>query len=123
MLIVKNLYISFAVKIIYSHFKFASLWLFQALFILSIIAYKPLTLDDYVYPNWGTVCGWLVTCSSIIPIPLYMIYRFLFKVKGPIRQVRIVLDSLKLRYLINSIHSHNNVVNPLSGKVLIVRSS
>ncbi len=62
---------------------------FQALFILSIIAYEPLKLDDYVYPGWGMVLGWLVTCSSIIPIPLYMIYRFIFKVNGGCFQVSV----------------------------------
>ena len=45
-----------------------------------------MTLDGYKYPNWGTVCGWLVTCSSIIPIPIYFVYRFI-RSKGSCREV------------------------------------
>lgn len=53
------------------------------LFILSIVAYKPMELNGYVYPDWAAVVGWLITCSSIAPIPIYIIYKFLIT-KGSI---------------------------------------
>ena len=48
-------------------------------FILSIAA-----LPDY--PPWSTVVGWLIACSSMICVPLYVIYRFV-TFRGNARQV------------------------------------
>ncbi|XP_060600072.1 sodium-dependent serotonin transporter-like, partial [Ruditapes philippinarum] len=44
------------------------------LFILSIFAYAGLSLDAYVFPAWSEVVGWLITVSSLLCIPAYMIY-------------------------------------------------
>ena len=60
---------------------------------MSILAYGGIELNGYVYPEWATSVGWCVTCSSIIPIPLYMIYRFVFVNKGNLLQVRTSIKS------------------------------
>lgn len=48
----------------------------QILFLLSLISYEKLQLDDYVYPGWAELVGWLVTSLSISCIPLYILYNF-----------------------------------------------
>ena len=32
--------------------------------------------EEYEYPDWAFPLGWLLTLSSVICIPLYMIYKF-----------------------------------------------
>ena len=66
----------------------------QILFVLSIIAYKPMQLEDYHYPDWAMVVGWLVTCSSIIPIPIYFLWRFLTS-KGNMKEVSLTVLSTR----------------------------
>ena len=88
-------------KVLYEH-----LYIFQVLFILSIVEYQPISLNSYEYPGWASVIGWLVTCSSIIPIPIYMIYKFIVS-KGTVRMV----SSFEiLRFLLAYMYpsKHNN---------------
>jgi len=54
----------------------------QVLFILSIYNYTALPN----YPPWSTVVGWLIACSSMICVPLYVVYRFCM-FRGTMRQV------------------------------------
>lgn len=32
--------------------------------------------NQYKYPEWGYKVGWVLTASSIVCIPLYIIYKF-----------------------------------------------
>jgi len=59
---------------------------FQILFVLSIVAYEGLSLEGYVFPFWSEVVGWMVTGSSLICIPAYMIYSFIVT-PGSLQQV------------------------------------
>ncbi|XP_069084236.1 sodium- and chloride-dependent GABA transporter 2-like [Pleurodeles waltl] len=53
-----------------------------ATFLFSIIKYTPLTYNKkYVYPWWGDAVGWMLAISSMICIPLWIIYKF-FSIKG-----------------------------------------
>nr|XP_033809093.1 sodium- and chloride-dependent GABA transporter 2-like isoform X2 [Geotrypetes seraphini] len=59
-------------------------WLFitpavcMATFLFSVIKYVPLTYNKkYVYPWWGDMIGWLLAISSMICIPLCIIYKLL----------------------------------------------
>lgn len=45
----------------------------QAIFIYSLIDFKPLTYEDYDYPDWADGIGWGLSCLSIIQIPLWAI--------------------------------------------------
>lgn len=63
----------------------------QATFLFSLIKYTPLTYNKkYVYPWWGDTLGWLLALSSMVCIPLWIVYK-LSTIKGPLRQVRLVL--------------------------------
>ncbi|XP_072029633.1 sodium-dependent noradrenaline transporter-like [Amphiura filiformis] len=56
--------------------------LFLTLILLvGLILSAPLTLDDYVYPTWANVIGWLLTISSMILVPFYAVYE-LVNAKG-----------------------------------------
>lgn len=64
---------------------------FQATFLFSLIKYTPLTYNKkYVYPWWGDTLGWLLALSSMVCIPLWIVYK-LSSIKGSLREVRLVL--------------------------------
>lgn len=49
--------------------------------------YKPLTYNNvYVYPWWGEVLGWCLALSSMLCIPVSVLYK-LFRAKGTFREV------------------------------------
>ncbi|ETE71967.1 Sodium- and chloride-dependent GABA transporter 2, partial [Ophiophagus hannah] len=59
---------------------------FQATFLFSLIKYTPLTYNKkYVYPWWGDTVGWLLALSSMICIPLWIVYK-LSTIKGSLRE-------------------------------------
>lgn len=59
---------------------------FQALFVLSIWAYDGMVLEGYTYPGWSIAVGWCITCSSLICIPIYIVYKFI-TTPGTFKQV------------------------------------
>uniref|UniRef100_A0A8C3T858 Transporter n=1 Tax=Chelydra serpentina TaxID=8475 RepID=A0A8C3T858_CHESE len=70
-------------------------WLFitpavcMATFLFSLIKYTPLTYNKkYVYPWWGDTLGWLLGLSSMVCIPLWIVYK-LSMIKGSLREVRL----------------------------------
>ncbi|KAJ0057412.1 hypothetical protein NL108_006074, partial [Boleophthalmus pectinirostris] len=55
-------------------------------FAFSLIKYTPLKYNnEYVYPWWGYVIGWLLALSSMICIPLWMVYK-LSTTQGTLRE-------------------------------------
>ncbi|XP_076863183.1 sodium- and chloride-dependent GABA transporter 2 isoform X3 [Brachyhypopomus gauderio] len=67
-------------------------WLFLtpatcfATFAFSLIKYTPLKYNnEYVYPWWGYVLGWLLALSSMVCIPLWIIYK-MGTTKGTLRE-------------------------------------
>lgn len=58
-----------------------------AIFISAISRTKGLQLQSYVYPGWSNALGWLITCSSMFCVPLYIVYAFC-RADGSFMQVR-----------------------------------
>lgn len=47
------------------------------IFIVSLIDHRAMLGTEYYYPEWSIKVGWVLTCSSIMCIPLYIIYKFI----------------------------------------------
>lgn len=45
--------------------------------------------EEYYYPPWGVQLGWVLTGSSVICIPVYMIYKF-HKTRGGCKRVSLL---------------------------------
>lgn len=61
----------------------------QGTFAFSLIKYTPLKYNnEYVYPWWGHVIGWLLALSSMVCIPLWMVYK-IGTSQGTIKEVRV----------------------------------
>ncbi|KAI4571833.1 hypothetical protein MJG53_013939 [Ovis ammon polii x Ovis aries] len=53
--------------------------------VVSIINFKPLTYDDYIFPLWANWVGWGIAGSSMVLVPAYIVYKF-FSTRGSIRE-------------------------------------
>lgn len=54
--------------------------------VVSVINFKPLTYDDYIFPLWANWVGWGIALSSMALVPTYTAYKFL-STRGSIREV------------------------------------
>ncbi|XP_017158854.1 sodium- and chloride-dependent creatine transporter 1 [Poecilia reticulata] len=58
----------------------------MGIFLFHLVNYKPLTYNTvYVYPWWGEVIGWCLALSSMLCIPVSLLYKF-FRAKGTVRE-------------------------------------
>ncbi|XP_065202234.1 sodium-dependent serotonin transporter-like [Planococcus citri] len=46
------------------------------IFVFSLLGYEEMIAGEYTYPEWSINVGWVLTASSILCIPAYMIYLF-----------------------------------------------
>uniref|UniRef100_A0A8C0MB87 Transporter n=3 Tax=Canis lupus TaxID=9612 RepID=A0A8C0MB87_CANLF len=53
--------------------------------VVSVINFKPLNYDDYVFPLWANWVGWGIALSSMVLVPAYGIYKF-FSIRGSLRE-------------------------------------
>uniref|UniRef100_A0A7N5KKG8 Transporter n=1 Tax=Ailuropoda melanoleuca TaxID=9646 RepID=A0A7N5KKG8_AILME len=53
--------------------------------VVSVIDFKPLNYDDYVFPLWANWVGWGIALSSMALVPAYSIYKF-FSIRGSLRE-------------------------------------
>lgn len=60
--------------------------------VVSIINFKPLTYDDYIFPLWANWVGWGIALSSMTLVPAYVIYKFV-STRGSIWEVSAGLAS------------------------------
>jgi len=56
------------------------------IFVFYFVKYTPIMLGDYQYPGWGEALGFMISGSSMIWVPGYMIYYF-FATPGTWREV------------------------------------
>ncbi|KAM4720777.1 sodium-dependent noradrenaline transporter [Rhinophrynus dorsalis] len=68
--------------------------------IVSIATYKPLKYDEYLFPAWANPTGWAIALSSMILVPIYIIYKFL-TVRGSFKE--------RLAYCITPENEHHLV--------------
>lgn len=47
------------------------------IFIFSLLGYEEMLGEEYEYPEWSVALGWILTLSSILCIPLYIVYKIL----------------------------------------------
>lgn len=59
----------------------------QGIFLFFLIKYKPLKYNNvYTYPDWGYGIGWFMAMSSMVCIPLGMIW-MIWKTPGTFSEV------------------------------------
>lgn len=68
-----------------SSFVFSSL---QFILIFTVIQYKPITYNNYVYPGWSLAIGFFMALSSVVCIPIYALYKISRSPGATFREVR-----------------------------------
>lgn len=68
------------------------------IFIFSLMGYEDMLGEEYEYPDWSIALGWTLTLSSILCIPLYIIYKILIT-PGTIVQVSETKTKTKITFL------------------------
>ncbi|XP_071806984.1 sodium- and chloride-dependent GABA transporter 2-like [Asterias amurensis] len=69
----------------------------MGVFIFSLVTYKPLKYNDYEYPVWGQVLGWCLAASSMIQIPIFVVYQ-MATAKGTLRERWVLLTTPRRAY-------------------------
>ncbi|XP_033736055.1 sodium- and chloride-dependent glycine transporter 2-like [Pecten maximus] len=59
--------------------------MFLLLLLISFVKYRPPKYGSYEYPEYTRVIGWVISCSVVIPIPLYIVWKF-NKLNGTLKQ-------------------------------------
>uniref|UniRef100_A0A4W4G788 Transporter n=1 Tax=Electrophorus electricus TaxID=8005 RepID=A0A4W4G788_ELEEL len=57
--------------------RFISPLIISFILIFTVIQYKPITYNDYVFPDWSLVIGFCMALSSVVCIPIYSIFKIL----------------------------------------------
>lgn len=47
------------------------------IFVFSLLGIEDMLGEEYKYPDWSITLGWVLTLSSILCIPIYIIYKIL----------------------------------------------
>nr|XP_040050271.1 sodium- and chloride-dependent creatine transporter 1 [Gasterosteus aculeatus aculeatus] len=100
------------------------------IFMFHLVNYKPLTYNNqYVYPWWGEVIGWCMALSSMLCIPVSLLYK-LFRAKGTFKE-RLGIDlnhpqcggkRTTLEYMAPDIKSLSSLSAADDNKVIIFES-
>lgn len=68
----------------------------QFILIFTVIQYKPITYNDYVYPGWSLAIGFCMAMSSVICIPIYALYKISRSPGATFREVQYLLQLVLL---------------------------
>ncbi|PIK55192.1 putative sodium- and chloride-dependent betaine transporter [Apostichopus japonicus] len=72
---------------LYISWKFLTPLFTGAVFIFSLVKYEPLKYnDEYVYPTWGYVMGWMMAAASMVVPPTFMFYKFVIASRGSLAE-------------------------------------
>lgn len=58
----------------------------QTTLVSAFVSYQAPTYDKYTYPVGAIAAGWLIGMMSVVPIPIFVVYKFL-KASGPFIKV------------------------------------
>nr|XP_023025844.1 sodium-dependent dopamine transporter [Leptinotarsa decemlineata] len=56
--------------------KFAAPVFLLFIIVYGLLGYEPLSYENYVYPGWANVLGWMIAGSSVMMIPAIAVYKF-----------------------------------------------
>ena len=56
------------------------------------IDYQPSSYNDYAFPIWADVLGWMMTMSSVVAIPVVMLYKIFTCDEGSFFEVSVCLQ-------------------------------
>lgn len=71
--------------------KYVSPTFLFVILVFSVLGYEDMLGEEYEYPDWSSTVGWMLTLSSVLCIPGYMIYKFL-RSSGGWRHVSFILS-------------------------------
>lgn len=57
--------------------KFAAPLFLLFIIVYGLLGYEPLTYENYVYPDWANVLGWVIAGSSVFMIPFVAVVKIL----------------------------------------------
>lgn len=60
----------------------------QFILVFTVIQYRPIAYNTYVYPTWAVSIGFLMALSSVLCIPLYAVYKLCRADGNTLLQVR-----------------------------------
>ena len=58
----------------YSNYIDVFQYLFQGIWIFSLVQYQPFSVAGYEYPTWAIVLGWIIAVLSIVCIPAALVH-------------------------------------------------
>lgn len=70
--------------------KFVAPIFLMFIIVYGLMGYEPLTYEDYVYPVWANVLGWLIATSSIAMIPGIAIYKIIVTPGSFVQRMKIL---------------------------------
>ncbi|KAK6994030.1 sodium- and chloride-dependent glycine transporter 2 [Biomphalaria glabrata] len=85
------------------------------IFIFMFIDYKSSTYGDYVYPGWADAMGWFMTLTSVLAIPIVMIYKICREKEGKTIWQRVCLLCLPSIYWGPALKKHRELITYAQG--------
>ncbi|XP_073971535.1 serotonin transporter [Rhodnius prolixus] len=61
------------------------------IFVASVCSYEEMLPGPYEYPDWSIKLGWVLTCSSLVFIPIYIVYKFLITKGSCIERIKLIM--------------------------------
>ncbi|XP_044259758.1 sodium-dependent dopamine transporter [Tribolium madens] len=71
--------------------KFAAPVFLLFIIVYGLLDYEPLSYENYVYPSWANILGWLIACSSVVMIPGVAIFKLLTTPGSFMKRLKILI--------------------------------
>lgn len=91
-----------------THVSNVGLHLLQGIFLFFLIKYKPLKYNNvYTYPDWGYGIGWFMAMSSMVCIPLGIIW-MIWKTPGTFTEVKTMVENMCFKFILSFYGNYQN---------------